>query len=224
MLLDNLTEGTSWLRACMRDLTIIRGGRLHIGQLLLLGIWYVSLNRVLAYGQNDYDAMGDYLAFHPKGTSKSIYKAIIDVQSGEYPSAYHHIQKAQSLAHDELQNQLAIGPQVALKTLAKTECLVELNEVIQYKSQPEMREHILSVWRARFKRSHDDPNSWLKRLQVWTLACDPTTPALQHCYLDCAKLCESNGMHEVAKRILERVTPPVHPPVRPQHSLFFEVS
>ena len=157
--------------------------------------------------------MADHLAFHPKGTSKSLYKAIIDVQSGEYPSAYHHIQKAQSLAHDELQNQLAIGPQVALKTLAKTECLVELNEVIQYKSQPEMREHILSVWRARFKRSHDDPNSWLKRLQVWTLACDPTTPALQHCYLDCAKLCESNGMHEVAKRILDRVTPDVPTPV-----------
>jgi FKBP12-rapamycin complex-associated protein len=167
----------------------------------------------VADDQNDFDAMGDYLAFHPKGTSKSIYKAIIDVQSGEYPSAYHHIQKAQALAHDELQNQLAIGPQVALKTLAKTECLVELNEVIQYKSQPEMRDHILSVWRARFKRSHDDPNSWLKRLQVWTLACDPTTPALQHCYLDCAKLCESNGMHEVAKRILERVTPANHPPV-----------
>jgi len=217
MLLGNLIGVMSWLRACMKDSMIIRGERPHIGPLLLLGIWSVpnlspKANN-LTDSQNDFDAMGDYLAFHPKGTSKSIYKAIIDVQSGEYPSAYHHIQKAQALAHDELQNQLSIGPQVALKTLAKTECLVELNEVIQYKSQPEMRDHILSVWRARFKRSHDDPNSWLKRLQVWALACDPTTPALQHCYLDCAKLCESNGMHEVAKRILERVTPAVHPPV-----------
>jgi FKBP12-rapamycin complex-associated protein len=199
----------------MRDWMIIRGEKLLIGLLPLLGTWSVLLNveNNTADDQDDYSAMADYLAFHPKGTSKSLYKAIIDVQSGEYPSAYHHIQNAQSLAHDELQNQLAIGPQVALKTLAKTECLVELNEVIQYKSQPEMREHILSVWRARFKRSHDDPNSWLKRLQVWTLACDPTTPALQHCYLDCAKLCESNGMHEVAKRILQRVTPDVPTPV-----------
>lgn len=166
-----------------------------------------------AWHMNDYEAMADYLAFHPKGTSKSLYKAIIDVQSGQYASAYHHIAKAQALAHDELQGQLTLGPQVALKTLAKTECLVELNEVIQYKSQPNMREHITNVWRARFKRSHDDPNSWLKRLQVWTLACDPSTPALQHCFLDCAKLCEQNEMHEVAKRILQKLTPDVHPPV-----------
>lgn len=162
---------------------------------------------------DDYEAMSDYLAFHPKGTSKSLYKAIIDVHTGQYADAYHHIAKAQALAHDELQGQLSLGPQVALKTLAKTECLVELNEVIQYKSQPDMREHILSVWRARFKRSHDDPNSWLKRLQVWTLACDPSTPALQHCYLDCAKLCEQYEMNDVAKRILSKLTPAVYPPV-----------
>lgn len=162
---------------------------------------------------NDFGAMADYLAFHPKGTSKSLYKAIIDVESKNYSGAYHHIAKAQALAHDELQGQLDLGPQVALKTLAKTECLVELNEVIQYRSQPDMRDHILSVWRARFKRSHDDPNSWLKRLQVWTLACPPATPGLQHCWLDCAKLCEQHEMHEIAQGILTRLTPAVHPPV-----------
>jgi FKBP12-rapamycin complex-associated protein len=157
--------------------------------------------------------MADYLAFHPKGTSKSLYKAIIDVHHGQYTSAFRHISKAQSLSYDELQTQLGAGPQVALKTLAKTEILVELQEVIQYKSQPDLREHILSVWRARFKRSHANANSWLKRLQVWTLACPTTTVELQHCYLECAKLCESSGMHEAAQRIIELVTPTSTPPV-----------
>ena len=157
--------------------------------------------------------MADYLAFHPKGTSKSLYKAIIDVHHGQYASAFHHIAKAQSLSYDELQLQLGVGPQVALKTLAKTEVLVELQEVINYKSQPDLRAHILGVWKARFRRSHADPNSWLKRLQVWTLACSPTTPELQHCFLDCAKLCESSGMHEAAAKILDWVTPKVTPPV-----------
>jgi FKBP12-rapamycin complex-associated protein len=158
--------------------------------------------------------MSDYLAFHPKGTSKSLYKAIIDVHHGQYASAFHHISKAQSLSYDELQAQLSVGPQVALKTLAKTEFLVELQEVIQYKSQPDLQSHLLSVWKARFERSHADANSWLKRLQVWTLACPPTTPELQTCYLDCAKLCEGSGMRESAQRLIEMVTPEVHPPVR----------
>lgn len=157
--------------------------------------------------------MADHLAFHPKGTSKSLYKAIIDVHHGQYASAFHHIAKGQSLSYDELQAQLRVGPQVALKTLAKTEVLVELQEVIQYKSQPESREHILGLWKARFKRSHADANSWLKRLQVWHLACPTTEIRLQSCYLDCAKLCESSGMHEAAARILDWVTPDDHPPV-----------
>ena len=157
--------------------------------------------------------MADYVAFHPKGTSKSLYKAIIDVHHGDYASAFSHIAKAQSLSYDELQAQLGVGPQVALKTLAKTEVLVELQEVIQYKSQPDAREHILGLWQARFKRSHADANSWLKRLQVWTLACPGSVTDLQTCYLDCAKLCESSGMHDAAQRFIAWVTPDVHPPV-----------
>jgi FKBP12-rapamycin complex-associated protein len=157
--------------------------------------------------------MADHLAFHPKGTSKSLYKAIIDIHHGQYASAFQHISKAQSLSYDELQTQLGVGPQVALKTLAKTEVLVELQEVIQYKTQPDLRAHILSVWRARFKRSHADANSWLKRLSIWTLACPATTTELQHCYLECAKLCESSGMHEAAQRIIEGVTPDHYAPV-----------
>jgi FKBP12-rapamycin complex-associated protein len=154
--------------------------------------------------------MADYLAFHPKGTSKSLYKAIIDVHHEQYASAFHHISKSQTLSYDELQSQLSIGPQVAMKTLAKSELLVELQEVIQYKSQPELRTHILEAWHARFKRSHADANSWLKRLQVWTLACPSTQVELQDCWLDCAKLCESSGMHDAAQRVIEMATPVDH--------------
>ncbi|EIW71794.1 hypothetical protein TREMEDRAFT_67963 [Tremella mesenterica DSM 1558] len=160
-----------------------------------------------AWHMNDYETMADYLAFHPKGTSKSIYKAIIDVQHGQYGSAFQHIRKAQSLSYDELQAQLTVGPQVALKTLAKTEILVELKEVITYKSQPEQRVQILDIWRARFRKSHPDVNTWLKRLGVWGLAAPPTTLQLQLCYIDCAKLCESKGMTEAAKWIMEMITP-----------------
>ena len=158
--------------------------------------------------------MADFNAFHPKGTSKSLYKAIIDVHHGQYASAFHHISKSQSLSYDELQAQLEVGPQIAIKTLAKTECLVELQEVIQYKSQPDMQAQIQSVWKNRFKRSHADANTWLKRLQIWKMACPPTEIGLQRCYLDAAKLCESSGMHEVAQTLLHWVTPETHPPVR----------
>ncbi|RSH90651.1 hypothetical protein EHS25_001256 [Saitozyma podzolica] len=165
-----------------------------------------------AWQMDDYDAMSDFLAFHPKGTSKSLYKAIIDVYQGQYASAFHHISKAQSLSYDELQAQLGVRHKVALKTLAKTEFLVELQEVIQYKSQPDLRPHILSAWKTRFERSHPDPNSWLKRLKVWTLACPPTTPELQQCYLECAKLCEGSNMREAANRLIAMVTPDVLQP------------
>ncbi|OCF43750.1 phosphatidylinositol 3-kinase [Kwoniella heveanensis CBS 569] len=165
-----------------------------------------------AWHMGDFETMSDYLAFHPKGTSKSLYKAIIDVHNGQYASAFHHISKAQSLSYDELQVQLNLGPQVALKSLAKTEFLVELQEVIQYKSQPELRESIVKIWKKRFKRSHADPNTWLKRLEVWTLACPPTTEKLQSCFINTAKLCESVGMHEAAQSILTRITPAKPPP------------
>ncbi len=157
--------------------------------------------------------MSDYLAFHPKGTSKSLYKAIIDVHANQYAPAFQHISKAQTLAYDELQSCLGIGPAEAGKTLAKTEYLVELSEVMTYKSQPEQRQSILAAWRARFKRSHPDSNSWLRRLQIWSLACEPTVWELQVCYLDCAKLCESQGKHEAAQKIIRLVTPDVTPPV-----------
>ncbi|WVF66281.1 hypothetical protein IAT40_001021 [Kwoniella sp. CBS 6097] len=160
-----------------------------------------------AWHMGDFETMADYLAFHPKGTSKSLYKAIIDVHNGQYASAFHHISKAQSLSYDELQVQLNVGPQIALKSLAKTEFLVELQEVIQYKSQPELRENIVKTWKKRFKRSHADPNTWLKRLEVWALACPPTTEKLQSCFINTAKLCESVSMHEAAQSILTRITP-----------------
>ncbi|KAK8844641.1 hypothetical protein IAR55_006488 [Kwoniella newhampshirensis] len=165
-----------------------------------------------AWHMEDFESMSDYLAFHPKGTSKSLYKAIVDIHNGQYASAFHHISKAQSLSYDELQAQLGGGPQTALKSLAKTELLVELQEVIQYKSLPELRDSILSTWKTRFKRSHADANSWLKRLEVWTLACPPTTFQLQNCFLNTAKLCESTGMHEAAKSIIARITPKIQPP------------
>ncbi|ODN80500.1 hypothetical protein L202_02731 [Cryptococcus amylolentus CBS 6039] len=165
-----------------------------------------------AWHMGDFDTMADYLAFHPKGTSKSLYKAIIDVRNEQYASAFHHINKAQSLSYDELQVKLGVGPQVALKSLAKTEFLVELQEAIQYKSQPELRESILNTWKSRFKRSHADANSWLKRLEIWTLACPPTTFELQSCFLNTAKLCESAGMHEAAQSIIRRTAPEVTPP------------
>lgn len=157
--------------------------------------------------------MADYLAFHPRGTSKSLYKAIIDIHNEQYASAFCHINKAQSLSYDGLQMQLGVGHQVALKSLAKIEFLVELQEAIQYKSQPELRPTILATWKTRFKRSHADANSWLKRLQIWTLACSPKTFELQACFLDTVKLCESEGMHEAAQSIIKRITPNVTPPV-----------
>ncbi len=166
-----------------------------------------------AWHMGDFETMADYVAFHPKGTSKSLYKAIIDIHSGDYLSAFAHIAKAQAISYDELQTQLGIGPQVAIKSLAKTEVLVELEEVITYKTQPESRPQILNLWRQRFKRSHADANTWLKRLQAWTLACPATTVELQSCFLDCAKLCESSGMHQAARRVIDWVTPKVHPPV-----------
>lgn len=168
--------------------------------------------------QGDYSAMADYLAFHPKGSSKSLYKAIIDVHSNQYAPAFQHISKAQALAYDELQLCSGIGPAEAGKILAKTEYLVELSEVMTYRSQPEQRETIRSNWRGRFKRSHPDSNSWLRRLQIWSLASDPTVWEIQICLLDCAKLCESQGKHEAAQRIMEMATPAVAPPVRPHPS------
>ena len=158
--------------------------------------------------------MSDYLAFHAKGTSKSLFKALMDVHDGQYASAFHHINKAQSLSYDEVQTQLLAGPETALKTLAKSEVLVELQEVIQYRSQPELRDQIRSTWRTRFKRSQADVNIWLKRLQVWTLACEPLHEEIQECYIDCAKLCEGQGMHRAARRLLEQITPVTTPPVR----------
>ncbi|WVQ82636.1 hypothetical protein IAT38_004768 [Cryptococcus sp. DSM 104549] len=149
-----------------------------------------------AWHMGDFETMADYLAFHPKGTSKSLYKAIIDVHNEQYASAFHHINKAQSLSYDELQVQLGVGPQ----------------EAIQYKSQPELRGNILNTWKTRFKRSHADANSWLKRLEVWTLACPPTTFQLQSCFLNTAKLCESAGMHQAAQSIITRITPEITPP------------
>lgn len=157
--------------------------------------------------------MADHLAFHPRGASKSLYKAIIDIHNEQYASAFHHVNKAHSLSYDELQMQLEAGLQVAQKSLAKTEFLVELQEAIKYKSQPELRANILATWKTRFKRSHADANSWLKRLEIWTLACSPKTFELQNCFLNTAKLCESAGMHEAARSIIKRITPDVTPPV-----------
>jgi FKBP12-rapamycin complex-associated protein len=153
--------------------------------------------------------MADYVAFHPKGTSKSLYKAIIDIHYGEAASAYLHIDKAQKLSCEELQEQLA------METLSKTEVLVELQEAIQYKTWPHLRDRILRCWVSRFKRSHADANTWLKRLRVWMLASEPTNPKLQGCMMDCAKLCEGSGMREAAAMIIKWATPEVYPPVGP---------
>ncbi|KIR57890.1 hypothetical protein I314_06396 [Cryptococcus bacillisporus CA1873] len=56
-----------------------------------------------AWHMGDFDTMAGYLAFHPRGTSKSLYEAIINIHNEQYASAFYHINKAQSLSYDELQ-------------------------------------------------------------------------------------------------------------------------
>lgn len=157
--------------------------------------------------------MADYLAFQPKSTNKSLFKAITDIYHQQYASAFHHISKAQSLCYDELQYRLTLGPKESLKALGKAEVLVELQEAITYKSQPGERLQIVDNWTKRFRRSHPDPSNWLKRLEVWTLACHPTTKGIKDCYLDCAKLCESKGMAKAAARLIGKVDLKVYEPV-----------
>ena len=192
-----------------------KGERLPIGRQQQRGTWLVIQGRsfvveTVAEAQDDFNAMADYVAFHPKGTSKSLYKAIIDIHCGEPVSAYSHIDKAQMLACEERQEQLAI------ETLTKTEVLVELQEAIQYQTWPHLRDRILRCWVSRFKRSHADANTWLKRLRVWMLASEPTNLKLQGCMMDCAKLCEGSGMREAAAMIINWATPEVYPPVSPR--------
>jgi FKBP12-rapamycin complex-associated protein len=120
-----------------------------------------------------------------------------------------HVAKAQAEVYDELQARTAYldfsasNYASAITTLAKSQMLVEVEEVIRYKQSdhhPELQKVLADTWQSRLKSSHVDVDSFYKRLLLWSLAAKPEE--LQDGWLYLAKLAHEKGLKS-GRRIIE---------------------
>ncbi len=144
--------------------------------------------------------MSKFLNYHKKGATKQLYKAILDIHYERYDTAAVHISQAQVEIYEELQSRTGYNDfssrnyANAIKTLAKAEMLVELKEVIRYKQsghQPEFQRAMRNRWQTRLKLSHQNVNSFFKRMMTWTLAAPPYL--MQDGWLHLAKMANDKG-------------------------------
>ena len=157
--------------------------------------------------------MADFLAFHPKGTSK------IPLQS-------HHRCPSWPIcvgisAH--FQKSIPIIRRVGCSTACGTSPLSQDVGKDRVSGRTTRGDPVPIP--ARRSRTHTQrmeepfqakPRGCKRVVEegpIWLLACPPTELALQSCFLDTAKLCESSGMHDAAKRLMDAVRPAVTPPV-----------
>ncbi|KAJ9099964.1 hypothetical protein QFC21_003972 [Naganishia friedmannii] len=144
-------------------------------------------------------AVGDFLKM-----------AVLDIHHGEHSKALHHISKAKAAVYDELRVRTgyhdfsANNYTSAMKTLAKSEMLCELEEVIQY---PRYNCSIATHGKqgmighpTKLKKAHPNVNSFFKRLLVQSLA-TKDAGELRDGWLYLAKLCQEEKV-DAGKAIL----------------------
>ncbi|KAI5450344.1 hypothetical protein NCC49_003127 [Naganishia albida] len=168
-------------------------------------------NAVASWAVGDFLSMSHYLTHMKKGSSKILYKAVLEIHHGDHVNALEHITKAKALVYDELWTRTgyhdfsASNYTSAMKTLAKAEMLCEMEEVIRYKEfshKPEIQAQYRDAWLSRIRKAHPNVNSFYKRMMVWSLAAD--TVQLRDAWLHLAKLCQEQHVG-AGRRILDEL-------------------
>ncbi|NP_001171773.1 target of rapamycin isoform 1 [Bombyx mori] len=154
-----------------------------------------------SWGLQEWYSMKKYVELIPESTQDgAFYRAIINIQDGQWAESRHYIDLARSLIDVELTAVVGESYQRAYGTLVNAQLLTELEEIITYKLIEERRSTIRKTWWTRLQGGQRLVEDWRKILQVRSLVMSPREDF--QTWLKFASLCRKTGAINQAHKIV----------------------
>ncbi|KAJ1521597.1 hypothetical protein ONE63_003248 [Megalurothrips usitatus] len=154
-----------------------------------------------AWGLRHWESMERYVSCVPRDTQDgAFYRAVLAVHRGQYDAASHLIDSARDLVDTELTAMAGESYQRAYGAMVCVQMLAELEEVIQYKLNPDRRETIRKMWWERLQGCQRVVEDWQRIIQVHSLVVSPEED--MHTWLKYASLCRKSSRFMLSKKTL----------------------
>lgn len=128
------------------------------------------------------------------------YRAIVDVHANKIDSALQNIQRAFVFLGNNLVSLLSDSYSRAYRSVVQLQQLIELEEVIQCKKDPESQSTIRKLWRERLHGCQRSVGVWQQILSIRSLVLTPQQNIDE--WLDFAGLCRKSSMLHLSAKVL----------------------
>jgi FKBP12-rapamycin complex-associated protein len=134
----------------------------------------------------------------------NFYRAVLNVHRGHYSTARRYIDRACELLDTNLTALVGESYGRAYQSIVRLQQLMELTEVIQYKSGSEEKKALIRrMWTERLKGCKRNVEVWQQILSVRSLVTGPKEDI--DTWLEFSSLCRKNGRLHLSLRILTQL-------------------
>ncbi|KAG9394146.1 Serine/Threonine-protein kinase TOR [Carpediemonas membranifera] len=145
----------------------------------------------------DWKALARYAPEIPKDEVDAwLFSAIDAVHSNRFAEARAAIGAGRTLVDSKLAALVSESYDRGYSTIVLAQQLVELEEVIRYKLEPDVRPEIEALWQTRLQGMQQKPEVWLDTLAIRSLVIEPRQD--YRSYVKLAALCRSAGRAELS--------------------------
>lgn len=154
-----------------------------------------------ALGMGDWPSMAKATALLPRESQDgAFYRAILCIHQEQWIEACNLIDLTRNLLDTEIAALSSESYQRAYPTMVAIQMLAELEEVIEYKLNPERQEAFREMWWKRLQGVQRVVEDWQRIMHVRSLVISPQTD--QRTWLKYASLCRKSGRLKLSHRTL----------------------
>eukprot|EP00095_Tigriopus_kingsejongensis_P005635 maker-scaffold420_size176246-snap-gene-0.24 protein:Tk05635 transcript:maker-scaffold420_size176246-snap-gene-0.24-mRNA-1 annotation:"target of rapamycin" len=154
-----------------------------------------------ALGMGDWPSMAKATAILPReGQDGAFYRAILCIHQEQWIEACNFIELTRKLLDTEIAALSSESYQRAYPTMIAIQMLAELDEVIEYKLNPERQPAFREMWWKRLQGVQRVVEDWQRIMHVRSLVISPQTD--QRTWLKYASLCRKSGRLQLSHRTL----------------------
>ena len=154
-----------------------------------------------AWGKQEWGSMLQAVSLLQRDSQDgAFYRAVLAVHKQDYETAHALIDLTRDMLDTELTALSAESYQRAYPIMIQVQMLCELEEVVEYKLDPDRRETIRAMWWSRLQGCQRVVEDWQRILQVRSLVLAPADH--ERTWLKYASLCRKSNRLQLAHRAL----------------------
>ena len=159
------------------------------------------MSSAAAWGKQEWTSMLQSVSMLPRDSQDgAFYRAVLCVHKQDYEMAHQLIDLTRDMLDTELTALSAESYQRAYPIMIQVQMLNELEEVVEYKLDPDRRETIRHMWWSRLQGCQRVVEDWQRILQVRSLVLEPADH--EKTWLKYASLCRKSNRLQLSHRAL----------------------